>query len=108
MFTSYNFESSVSLTTFTNLYVRYYVVMTNRYIPVSTLTHETKDWMIKVIVTEKSPIYPGKDQTSWFIRLMFSDEQVRNIVFPISLIVIRKNLFLKKYHFTMKLLTLPS
>ncbi|XP_027102581.2 replication protein A 70 kDa DNA-binding subunit B-like isoform X3 [Coffea arabica] len=53
--------------------------MDNRCTPISDLTEKSHDWMIKIIVMEKSNIFPAKDQGSLFQRFMFANEKNETI-----------------------------
>nr|XP_027103185.1 replication protein A 70 kDa DNA-binding subunit B-like [Coffea arabica] len=52
--------------------------MEDRCTTVSTLTDKSSEWMIKVILIEKTNIFPGKDHNT-FQHFMFADEQNESI-----------------------------
>ena len=60
--------------------------MDDRCTAISDLTEKSQDWMIKIIVIEKSNIFPAKDQGSLFQRFMFTNEKVKHLYYFLSLI----------------------
>ena len=61
-----------------NIFFIFYTAdMEDRCTTVSTLTEKSSEWMIKVILIEKTNIFPGKDHNT-FQRFVFADEQVNS------------------------------
>ena len=63
-----------------NIFFIFHVTdMEDKCTTISNLTDKSNDWIIKVILIEKTNIFRGKDQNT-FQRFMFADEQVNSIL----------------------------